>query len=148
MSMFFTASNLVVLPFWALMILLPRWRWTNRIMRSPFISAAPATLYAALVFPRLGDIWPAISHPTPSGVAALLGSPAGATIAWAHFLAFDLFVGRWMYLDGQERRVSSWLMAAVLLLTLTLGPVGFLLYLILRSLAAVSRAQAKVPLQS
>jgi hypothetical protein len=148
MSMFFRVSNLLVLPFWALMILLPRWRWTQSIMRSPFVSAAPAALYAALVLPRLGEIWPAISRPTLGGVAGLLGSPAGATIAWAHFLAFDVFAGRWMYLDSQERRVNVWLMAPVLFLTLMLGPVGFLLYLILRVILALPPAQGKEPVQS
>jgi hypothetical protein len=130
------------------MILLPRWRWTTRIVRSPLTSAAPAALYAALAFPRLGEIWPAVSQPTLSGVATLLGSPAGATIAWVHFLAFDLFVGRWIYLDSHERRISAWLMATVLFLTLMLGPVGFLFYLMVRSIAVMSSAPAKTPLQS
>jgi hypothetical protein len=130
------------------MILLPRWRWTTRIMRSPLISAAPAVLYAVLVFPRLGEIWPAVARPTLSGVAALLGSPAGATIAWVHFLAFDVFIGRWVYLDSQERRVRAWLMAPVLFLTLMLGPGGFLLYLLLRPIATVSAAPAKAAVQS
>jgi hypothetical protein len=101
------------------------------------------------VLPRLGEIWPAVSRPTLSGVATLLGSPAGASIAWVHFLAFDLFVGRWIYLDSQERGVRAWLMAPILFLTLMLGPVGFLLYLIMRPLAAVvSPAPAKAAVQS
>ena len=109
----------------------------------------PAALYAALVLPRLGEIWPAVSRPTLNGVMTLLGSPAGATIAWVHFLAFDLFVGRWIYLDSQERRISPWLMAPVLFLTLMLGPAGFLVYLMVRPLAAVvSPAPAKAPVQS
>src|SRR5580704_3160871 len=137
MDLLFRASNLLVLPLWALMILLPRWQWTARIIRSPLVSAAPAILYAALVVPRLGEIWPAVSRPTLTGVATLLGSPAGATIAWVHFLAFDLFVGRWIYLDSQERRISTWLMSPVLFLTLMLGPIGLLFYLIVRPLAAV-----------
>ena len=145
MGLLFRLSNVLVLPFWALMILLPLWRWTARIMRSPFVSAAPAALYGALVLPRLGEIWPAVSRPTLSGVATLLGSPAGATIAWVHFLAFDLFVGRWIYLDSQQRRISALLIAPVLFLTLMLGPAGFLLYLIVRPLAAmVSPAKAAV----
>ena len=148
MALIFRLSNLLVLPFWAVMILLARWRWTTRIMRSPLVSVAPAVLYAVLVLPRLGAIWPAVSQPTLSGVEALLGSPAGATIAWVHFLAFDLFVGRWIYLDGQERRISSWLMAPVLFLTLMLGPAGFLFYLVVRSVAAVSPTSAKEPLNS
>ncbi len=142
MTLLFRLSNLLVMPFWALMILLPRWRWTVRILRSPFVSAAPALLYAAMVLPRLGTIWPAIARPTIGGVATLLGSPEGATIAWVHFLAFDLFVGRWIFLDSQERRLSPLLMAPVLFLTLMLGPFGFLIYLVLRALA-ISREASK-----
>ena len=140
MSLLFRLSNLMVLPFWALMILLPRWRWPGRIMRSPFVSAAPALLYAVLVLPRLGAIWPAIARPTLPGIATLLGSPEGATIAWVHFLAFDLFIGRWIFLDSQERRVSALLMAPVLFLTLMLGPLGFLIYLVIRAVASSREA--------
>jgi hypothetical protein len=135
MDTLFRISNLLVLPFWALMIVVPRWRWTGRIMRSPFVIAAPAGVYLALVVPRLSEIWPAVTRPTISGIAALLGSPAGATIAWFHFLAFDLLVGRWIYLDAQQRRISAWLISPVLFLTLMIGPVGFLLYLVIRAFA-------------
>jgi Domain of unknown function (DUF4281) len=134
----FSLSSLLVMPFWALMILLPRWRWTHRILRSPLVILPPALLYGALVLPRLAEVFPAVSSPTLAGIAALLGTPAGATIAWAHFLAFDLFVGRWIYLDGRERGISALLIAPVLFLTLMLGPLGFLLYLVLRDVAARS----------
>ena len=118
--------------------------------RSPRVieRSAPAILYAALVLPRLGAIWPAVSRPTLPGVEALLGSPAGATIAWVHFLAFDLFVGRWIYLDSQERRISSWFMAPVLFLTLMLGPAGFLFYLVVRSTRAAAPTSTQKPVQN
>jgi hypothetical protein len=148
MELLFRTSNLLVLPIWALMILMPHWRWTARIIRSPLVSAAPAILYAAFVIPRLSAIWPAVSRPTLLAVEALLGSPAGATIAWFHFLAFDLFVGRWIYLDSQERQISAWLMAPVLFLTLMLGPTGFLFYLAVRSTRAASPTSAQEPVQS
>lgn len=140
MDLVFRLSNLLVLPFWALMILLPRWRWTERIMRSPLVSVAPALFYAALVLPRAGAIFPAVARPTLAVVAALLGSPDGATIAWVHFLAFDLFVGRWIYLDSQERRFNPLLTAPILFLTLMLGPLGFLCYLVFRAVAAPREA--------
>ena len=148
MDLLFRSSNLLVLPIWALMILPPRWRWAVRIIRSPWVSAAPAILYAALVLPRLGVIWPAVTRATLPGIEAVLGSPAGATIAWVHFLAFDLFVGRWIYLDSQERQISSWLTAPVLFLTLMLGPAGFALYLVVRSLRGARRASTQTPVQS
>jgi len=62
-------------------------------------------------------------------VAPLLGTPAGATIAWVHFLALDVLVGRWAFLDGHTRAISPFLMAPVLALILLFGPLGFLLYL-------------------
>jgi hypothetical protein len=133
METIFALSNYLVLPFWLLMILLPGWRWTRRLIGSPLISAAPALVYASLALPRLGEVWPVIASPTLPGVAALLGSPAGATIAWVHFLAFDLFVGRWIYLDARARQITAWLVAPILFLTLMLGPLGFLLYLIARA---------------
>jgi hypothetical protein len=134
----FSLSGLLVMPFWALMIFLPHWRWTRRILRSPLVILPPALLYGALALPRLAEVFPAVSSPTLAGIATLLGAPVGATIAWAHFLAFDLFVGRWIYLDGRERGISALLMAPVLFLTLTLGPLGFLLYLVLRGVTARS----------
>jgi hypothetical protein len=104
MSTIFWLSSLSVLPLLGLDDLLPRWRWTVPILRLRIVIAATAALYAALTLPRLAEIWPVVSRPTLNGVAALLGLPVGATIAWVHFLAFDLFVGRWVYLDSQERR--------------------------------------------
>lgn len=132
MDAILSLSGLLVMLFWALMILLPHWRWTRRILRLPLVVLPPALLYAALALPRLAEVLPAVSSPTLAGIAALLGSPAGATIARAHFLAFDMLVGRWIYLDGRERGISALLLAPVLLLALMLGPLGFLLYLVLR----------------
>ena len=140
MGTIFALSNLLVMPFWLLMICLPRWRVTARLVRSPLVAVPAATLYAALVLPRAVVVLPAVARPELLQVAALLGSPDGATIAWAHFLAFDLFVGRWIYLDGRRRGVSAWLMAPVLFLTLLFGPLGFLLHLCMRRV--FSRAES------
>lgn len=140
----FSLINLTVMHFWALMILLPRWRVTRRIMESPLVAALPALIYAALVLPRAGPIFAAVSNPDLAGIAALLGTPEGATIAWAHFLAFDLLAGRWAYLDSRERGVSALLMAPVQFLILMLGPLGFLLYLGVRAAyQAAGRANAR-----
>jgi hypothetical protein len=47
-------------------------------------------------------------------------------------IAFDLFVGRWSWLDGRERGVPALVMAPVLLLTILLGPLGLMAYLLVR----------------
>jgi hypothetical protein len=134
MEQLFSISNLLVMPFWLLMILLPHWRWTRRLIASPLIAVPPVIVYAVVVLPRVTQILAGVANPTLPGVSTLLGTPAGTTAAWAHFLAFDLFVGRWAYLDSRDRNLSAWIMAPVLFLILMLGPLGFALYLGVRAL--------------
>ncbi|MCA9946741.1 MAG: DUF4281 domain-containing protein, partial [Anaerolineales bacterium] len=47
------------------------------------------------------------------------------------------FVGRWVYLDGRANNISAWFISPILFFVLMLGPLGFLLYLVVR--VAVSR---------
>lgn len=143
METVFSTSFLLVLPFWLLMIFLPTWRWTERVIRSPGIVVPAALLYAALVLPRLPEVLVPLANPNMGGISGLLGSPAGATIGWVHFLAFDLFVARWAYLDSRERGVNPFVMAPVLFATLMLGPVGFLIYLAVRRTLASRSAMTK-----
>jgi hypothetical protein len=51
---------------------------------------------------------------------------------WIHYLAFDLFVGVWEVKDAQAKNISHWFVIPCLFLTFMLGPIGFLLYSILR----------------
>ncbi|MEU3457490.1 ABA4-like family protein [Micromonospora sp. NPDC006766] len=128
----FTLTFTVAAPFWALMILLPRWSVTTRVIRSPLIVAPVLAIYAILIVPALGEALPAVMSPTLDGVRDLLGSDDGAAAAWAHMIAFDLFVGRWAWLNSRERNVPSLVMAPVLVLTILFGPIGLAAYLIVR----------------
>jgi hypothetical protein len=132
MERIFSLSGLLVFPFWLLMIFVPHWRWTQRILQSPLVAVASALLYAVLVIPQIGVLAPELLRPSLSSIAALLATPAGATIGWIHFLAFDLFVGRWIYLDSHERGITAWVISPVLFLTFLFGPLGFVSYLCLR----------------
>lgn len=132
MATLFDASFLLVAPFWLLMIALPGWRVTRAVIASPWVAAPAAALYLALVLPGLSGVLGAVASPSLAAIAPMLGTPEGATVAWVHFLAFDLFVGRWVYLDARERGITPWLTSPLLFLTLMLGPAGLLGHLLLR----------------
>jgi hypothetical protein len=132
MATLLSLSNFFVLPFWFLMIFLPYWRWTRWVMQVPWMVALLALLYALLALPQIAVLAPVLLRPSLTGIATLLGTPDGATIGWVHFLAFDLFVGRWIYFDSRERGISAWLSGPLLFLTLMLGPLGLLCYFLLR----------------
>lgn len=138
-------SFLLVAPVWALMLLAPRWRVTRRVVASPWVAVPATAAYVAAVVPVLGDVLAAVAQPELAGVAALLGTPAGAMVAWAHFLAFDLFVARWIFLDSRERAVGHVVLAPILVATLMLGPVGLLAHLAVRGIAQRAPCTATTP---
>lgn len=132
MEILFNLSNLLILPFWLLMILAPGWRGTQRLMATMWPVVALALIYAGLLLTQLGGAAGNLLNPTLAGIAGLLGTPAGAATGWVHFLAFDLFVGRWAYLDSRARGLSAWLVSPGLFFILMAGPLGLLLYLLVR----------------
>jgi len=131
MEQLFQISNLVILPFWFLMIALPTWKWTQRIIASPWICVPPALLYSFLVLPGVLGVFTQVANPQLSNIQALLSTPQGTNIAWLHMITFDLFVGRWIYLESKGR-LPSLLISVVLFFTLMFGPLGFVMYLLLR----------------
>lgn len=128
-ELLFTLCNLYVLPFWALLILLPGWSGTRRIVSLPLILLPLPLAYAVLIVPQLGALVPALADPELAVIAQMLSEPETALIAWIHFLAFDLLAGRWIYLDSVARGIRIWFLPPILFCTLMVGPVGLLLYL-------------------
>lgn len=76
-----------------------------------------------------------------AGVRAIFDSDAGVTIGWTHYLAFDLFVGLWIARDADAKGVSRWVQAPILLATFVAGPVGLLVWLIVRE--PIARRQGR-----
>lgn len=138
----FDLSFLLAAPFWALMILAPTWRGTRRIAESPLIVLAPLAVCLVLLVPMFGEFWPVVTRPTLDGLRELLASPEAVTALWAQILAWDLFVGRWMYLDSRERGVHPLVMAPLMVFTILLSPLGLPIYFLVR---AVPRRPAPEP---
>ena len=124
----------LAVPFWALMILAPTWSWTRRIIGSPLIVLPPLSVYLVVVAPIFPEFAAEMLSPDLAGVQAILATAGGTALVWAHLIAFDLFIGRWMYLDSRERKIHPLIMAPVLVLTILLSPIGLLTYLAIRLL--------------
>jgi hypothetical protein len=134
-ELLFIIGNTAIVPFWAMMILAPRWGWTGRIMQSLWPVIVLAVLYVvSLVSTAFVAEGVDISRLTLDvyGIAYLLGSPVGAATAWLHLISFDLFVGRWVYLDSRSRSLPVWMVSIALFFVFMTGPFGLLLYLTLR----------------
>jgi Domain of unknown function (DUF4281) len=67
------------------------------------------------------------------GVFALFTAPGNVMMGWTHYLAFDLFIGSWEVEDSGSRGIPHWLVIPCLALTFLFGPIGLLLYFLLRT---------------
>ena len=83
------------------------------------------------------------SFTTLAGVMKLFDSPGGATLGWTHYLAFDLFTGLWIARDADNKGFSRIVQFPFLFLTLMVGPVGLLAWLIVRERRARAKARTR-----
>ncbi|MFD3704828.1 ABA4-like family protein [Nocardia sp. NPDC058658] len=144
MSTLFDLVFFVTVPFWALMIFAPTWRWTRTIISSPWIVLVPLVIWAIVAIPVLGPIWSLVTSPSLDAITDAAADPAVLTALWAQIIAWDLFLGRWIYLDSRERGIHPLLMGPVLVGTILLSPIVFPVYLLVREFARRSTASASV----
>lgn len=136
----FTWAFPLAAPFWAPLVLAPKWRWTARIMASPWVPLLPLVCYFGLVLPHFGEWGRAMLRPDLGVLQTLLATPWGAGLVWAHLIAFDLFVARWMYFEARTLEISPWIVSPVLVLTIFLSPFGLVVFLVVRSVRIRSLA--------
>lgn len=130
----FSLANYSVMPAWALLVLAPRWAWTQRLVHSALYPCVLGVGYVVgmLLVSSAPEGSSALDFSGLAGVSAAFARPQLLVVGWVHYLVFDLFVGAWEARDAQRRGVPHWLLVPCLALTFMLGPAGLLLYLAIR----------------
>ena len=103
----------------------------RKLCKTAAISLILAAVYLTLVVlhrePNPGaGVW------TIDGLVTLFSNPRVVLIGWIHYLAFDLFVGSWISSDAALAGISRWWVVPCLFFVLIMGPVGLLMYFVLR----------------
>ncbi len=126
----FKIVNTVILLPWLLMIILPRTNLTKTVIDSNVFPLGLAIVYAfyiAITFGKSGG-----NFMTLEGVEKLFSKREVLLAGWIHYLVFDLFVGAWEWRDALQHDISQWILVPCLVLTFMFGPVGFLVYFVVR----------------
>jgi hypothetical protein len=132
----FSALNMAAVTAWLPLVFLPRARWASAVV-PVVVPTLLAVIYVLLLAATLGRTDGGFS--SLAGVRALFENDWALLAGWAHYLAFDLFVGGWEVRDARQRGIRHLLVVPALVLTFLVGPAGLLLYLTVRRFAPAGR---------
>lgn len=126
----FRLCNTIAMIGWLILIVLPVWHSSDK-----FVTGVIVTLFAVIYTYYIVTNIQAIdmkSFGSLKGVTALFTNPLAVLIGWVHYLAFDLMVGLFIKKNSLKYGISHWIVIPCMLLTFMFGPIGLLLYLLIR----------------
>lgn len=129
----FSIANMTVMPMWLLMILIPKWKVTRFLIDFKIIPILISIVYAIYIFQAI-QIGGMMDFGSLGAVIDLFTEEHAVLAGWVHYLAFDLLIGMWMLDQNKELKINQILMAPVLLATFMFGPLGFLLFMAIKTL--------------
>ena len=140
-SLLFDLSFFVTVPFWALMVFAPRWAVTEKVIASPAIVLPGIAIWVVLAVPIFPELWTAVTSPSLEVLRDLVADDRAIALLWAQIIAWDLFLGRWVYLESRRLDMHPLLMGPLLVALILLSPLVLPVFLALRA-----RARQRVPL--
>jgi hypothetical protein len=129
-SLLFKIANTSVLPAWLLLVLLPHWKYTFPIIRYGIVVAL-ASLYVFILFSSSSE-FNSDSFSTLENVQKMFQQDTAVLAGWIHYLAFDLLVGTLIVEQAKKHHIHRVLYTLALPFTFFLGPVGYLIYVVIR----------------
>ena len=138
----FELTNVIALLAWAALVLGPRRPLLLTLVLYAGVgllcliyTAIFVSLLAGWADPVRDGAAPALDY-SVKGLRAFFMSDGGIVVGWTHYLALDLFTGLWIARDGDAKRIGRFVQAPILFATFMAGPLGLLIWLIVREPAA------------
>lgn len=129
----FQNSSTIAVLMWALMIFLPKWKGTQFMTKFKLIPVGFSILYTIYIIISLRS-GGGMDFSSLDSVMQLFTNKNAMLAGWIHYLAFDLLVGMWILEKNKEIRIHHLLIVPCLIGTFMLGPIGFLLFILLKTI--------------
>lgn len=131
----YLVANWGVIPFWLLLILAPNHGLTNFLAQSVIAPLLLATGYSYLTYnlyleKNVFDGFELYSG--LDGLYSMFSNEILLLIFWLHFLAISLFAGAWVIRDARRYLIPKIITIPSLILTYFSGPVGIVIYWLIR----------------
>ena len=129
----FSIASVIAMPMWVLMLFFSKWKVTRFLIDFKVIPLALAFMYAIYIFQAIQTSG-MMDFGSLTSVITLFTEENAVLAGWIHYLAFDLIVGMLVLDQNKELKINQLVMAPCLFLTFMLGPIGFLLFMIIKTI--------------
>ena len=129
----FSIANMIAIPMWVLMLFFSKWKVTRFLIDFKVIPLTLAFMYAIYIFQAIQTSG-MMDFGSLTSVITLFTEENAVLAGWIHYLAFDLIVGMLVLDQNKELKINQLVMAPCLFLTFMLGPIGFLLFMIIKTI--------------
>ena len=136
LEMVYLWLNLGVLPIWLILIFFPQSQICRVFITSIFPIFILSIAYIYLLYIVYLDAYDFLQnfklYLGLSEISTLFKNKSFLILFWVHFLAMNLFCGGWIVKDSRMFNMNKFLISIPLIITYLIGPIGIMLYWIIR----------------
>jgi len=134
--------NLGVLPFWLILIFFPSSNLSKFFVTSILPIFLLSGSYAFVLYKSFLNSYDFLSnfelYLSISNLSNLFSNNLFLMLFWIHFVSINLFIGGWIVKDSQKLYINKILTIFPLIVTYLIGPLGILIYWLIRIFYAKS----------
>ena len=128
--------NFGILPFWLMLIIIPNSKFTKFFVNSIIAPLILTTIYVYIIYQAILLDEPISEiikvYLSLDNLYTIFATESFLLVFWLHFLTLNLFLGSWISRDGVKYNMSRGLVSVPLILVYFTGPLGLVLYWIIR----------------
>jgi len=128
--------NLGVLPFWFILIFFPQTHLSKYFVTSIFPILILSGTYVFIIYKSFLNSYDFIGnfnlYLNLNSLSELFKDQTFLLMFWVHFISINLFTGGWIVKDSQRLSINKILLIIPLIVTYLIGPLGLLLYWLIR----------------
>ena len=129
-------TNFGILPLWLMLIMIPNSKFTQFFVNSIIVPLILSATYTYIIYQAILMDEPIFDffklYLSLDNLYTLFATENFLLVFWLHFLALNLFLGSWISRDGIKYNMPRSLVFLPLILVYFTGPLGLVLYWIIR----------------
>ena len=129
-------TNFGILPFWLMLIIIPNSKFTQFFVNSIILPLILSVTYIYIIYQAILMDEPIFDvfklYVSLDNLYILFATESFLLVFWLHFLALNLFLGSWISREGIKYNIPRSLVFVPLILVYLTGPLGLVLYWLIR----------------